>query len=99
MVDSGADDDEHHHQPAVALETEIEEIAAPDGALDAEEARKAQEKRAAKKLVKEETSATGGWVFRQPTPVRLRKPTDIIFPMKCFARRLQALHCCYGNFR
>lgn len=40
-----------------------------------------------------------GGCFRQPTPVRLRKPTDIIFPMKCFARRLQALHCCHGNFR
>lgn len=63
LADSGADD--HDHQTAESAPKveggELEALAAQgDGEIDLEAARKLKEKRESKKLVKDETSATGG---------------------------------------
>jgi hypothetical protein len=62
LADSGADDHDHEESGETAAEGgELEALAAEeDGEIDLEAAKKLKEKRESKKLVKEETSATGG---------------------------------------
>lgn len=61
LADSGADDD--HAAKVDSKEAEkgtLEEVVADAGDVDAEEAKKAQDKKDSKKLVKDETTSQGG---------------------------------------
>jgi ABC-type multidrug transport system ATPase subunit len=59
LADSGADDE--HHDVKGTVEVPVEQIAAEQaGEADLDEARKIQDKKDSKKLVKDETTSTGG---------------------------------------